>query len=230
MIGAGSIVRCFIAIELPPDVFRVLQDLQTCLGKGRERGAKWVAPGGIHLTLKFLGDVPAERIAPIGSAMERVAAAGTPLALHLAGAGCFPSAERPRVLWVGMAGDTERLAKLQARMQAAMAELGFPREARLFTPHLTLARMRDLASAEDLARLGPAVRALSVPRVGFTAGEVALIRSDLLLSGAVYTILATSRLGGVLDGRGGSGSAAPAGPDAGAHPGAPHERPGLPHE
>ena len=195
MAGTATVIRCFIAVELPPQVRRALEDLQGRLGKGRERGAKWVAPAGIHLTLKFLGDVPEERIPLLASAMGRVAAAGSPLALHLAGAGCFPSAERPRVLWVGMAGDAERLAKLQARMQVAMAELGFPREARPFTPHLTLARMRDLASPEELQRLGSAVRALSVPRMDFTAEEVALIRSDLLPSGAVYTVLATSRLG-----------------------------------
>jgi 2'-5' RNA ligase len=195
MIGVGSTFRCFIAIELPPHVRRALEDLQARLGKGREPGAKWVAPGGIHLTLKFLGDVPGERIPLLASAMGQVAAAESSLALHLAGAGCFPRAERPRVLWVGMAGDVERLAALQARMQVTMAELGFPRESRPFTPHLTLARMRDLATPEELRRLGTAVSSLSVPRLDFTAGEVALIRSDLLPSGAVYTVLAASRLG-----------------------------------
>jgi 2'-5' RNA ligase len=195
MIGAGSTIRCFIAIELPSQVRRALEDLQGTLGKGREMAAKWVAPGGIHLTLTFLGDVPGERIRLVVSAMEQVGANGAPLALHLAGAGCFPSAERPRVLWVGMAGDVERLAELQAQVQIAMAGLGFPREARPFTPHLTLARMRDYAAPEELQRVGKAVRALAVPRIGFTAAEVALIRSDLLPSGAVYRVLASSRLG-----------------------------------
>lgn len=200
MPGMGNMVRCFIAIELPPEVLRVLGDLQVRLGKGRDQAAKWVAPSGIHLTLKFLGDVPADGIPLIASAMGRVAAAGTPLALYLAGAGCFPIPERPRVLWAGLAGDVERLAGLQARMQDAMAELGFAREARAFTPHLTLARMRDLATPDELRRVGSAVRQLAVPRVDFTAGELALIRSDLLPSGAVYTVLATSRLSGSPDG------------------------------
>ena len=211
MAGTATMIRCFIAIELPSEVLRVLEDLQGRLGKGREQAAKWVPAGGIHLTLVFLGDVPADRIPLAASVMGRVAATGTPLALYLAGAGCFPSADRPRVLWAGLAGDVDQLARLQARLQDAMAESGFPRETRGFTPHLTLARMRDLAMPDELRRVGSAVRALSVPRVGFVAREIALIRSDLLPSGAVYTVLATSRLGGVQEGgnRNGQGAAAP---------------------
>jgi 2'-5' RNA ligase len=200
MRGAATMIRCFIAIELPAQVRLALADLQGRLGKDRERGARWVAPAGIHLTLKFLGDVPEGRIPLLAGVMSRVAAAGTPMALHLAGAGCFPSADRPRVLWVGLAGDVERLAKLEARLQVAMAELGFPREARSFTPHLTLARMRDFASPDEQRRVGLAVRALSVPRVDLTASEIKLIRSELMPSGPVYTDLATSRLGEVQDG------------------------------
>lgn len=211
MAGTATMIRCFIAIELPPEVLRVLEDLQGRLGKGREQAAKWVPAGGIHLTLKFLGDVPSDRMPLIASVMGRVGAAGTPLVLQLAEAGCFPSADRPRVLWAGLAGDVDGLAQLHSRVQDAMAESGFPREARAFTPHLTLARMRDLATPDELRRVGSAVRALSVPRVGFVAREIALIRSDLLPSGAVYTVLATSRLGGAQDGgcRNGQGAAAP---------------------
>jgi RNA 2',3'-cyclic 3'-phosphodiesterase len=189
-------IRCFIAIELPPDVLRTLADLQTRLGKGRDNTAKWVAPGGIHLTLKFLGDTPADRLPLVAAGMARVVAEGRPLALWLAGAGCFPSTERPRVLWAGLSGDVERLAGQQTILQDAMAGLGFAREDRAFTPHLTLARMRDLAAPDELRRLGAAVRALPVPRVDFVAEEVALIRSDLMPSGAVYTILSRARLGG----------------------------------
>jgi RNA 2',3'-cyclic 3'-phosphodiesterase len=195
MAGTVNLVRSFIAIELPPEVLRVLEDLQARLGKGRDRAAKWVPVTGIHLTLKFLGDVTADRIPLVAAAMRTVAAAGCPLTLQLSGAGCFPSSERPRVLWAGLAGEVERLAQLQAGVQDAMAGLGFAREARGFTPHLTLARMRDLATPDELRRLGSAVKQLAVPRVDFTAGELALIRSDLLPSGAVYTVLATARLG-----------------------------------
>lgn len=200
MAGTVNMVRSFIAIELPPEVLRVLEDLQARLGKGRDRAAKWAPVTGIHLTLKFLGDVPADRIPLVAGAMTTVAAAGTPLALHLAGAGCFPNSERPRVLWAGLAGDLDRLAQLQASMQDAMAGLGFAREARGFTPHLTLARMRDLATPDELRRVGSAVTQLAVPRLDFTARETALIRSDLLPAGAVYTVLATARLGGAQDG------------------------------
>ena len=195
MAESGTI-RCFIAIELPAEVLRTLADLQMRLGKGSDRAAKWVVPEGIHLTLKFLGDTPAGQVAAVTDAMRRVAEQHAPLALSLAGAGCFPDAGRPRVIWAGLAGDLARLSALQDGMQSAMAGLGFVREARAFTPHLTLARMRDLAPTEDLRRLGSAVSALQVPRVALVANEVALIRSDLLPSGAVYTILARAPLAG----------------------------------
>ncbi len=199
MANGPHLIRSFIAIELPPEVLRTLADLQVRLGREHERAARWVAPGGIHLTLKFLGDVPEDLLPLVAGAMGKTAAAGEPLALRLAAAGCFPSAERPRVLWAGLDGDLERLARLHASIQDTMAELGFARESRGFTPHLTLARMREGTTPDELRHLGSAVRALPVPRVEFVAGEVALIRSDLMPSGAVYTILSTARLGGPQD-------------------------------
>jgi RNA 2',3'-cyclic 3'-phosphodiesterase len=205
MAGTVNVVRSFIAIELPPEVLRVLEDLQARLGKGRDRSAKWAPATGIHLTLKFLGDVPADRIPLVAASMSAVAAAGSSLALQLSGAGCFPNSERPRVLWAGLAGDVERLARMQATLEDAMAGLGFAGEARGFSPHLTLARVRDLATPDEVRRLGSAVKQLAVPRVDFEAGELALIRSDLLPSGAVYTVLASALLGGALGAGGRSG-------------------------
>ena len=119
-----------------------------------------------------------------------------PIPLGLAGAGCFPNLDRPRVLWVGIGGDTAGLARLQRDVEAQLAGLGYRPEARAFSPHLTLARMRDTAMPEDLRRLGQAMRVLAVPATAFTAESVALIRSDLRPAGAVYTTLAALTLGG----------------------------------
>jgi RNA 2',3'-cyclic 3'-phosphodiesterase len=189
-----DLIRSFIAIELPPPVLDALGALQDRLGRRTDRAAKWVAPQGIHLTLKFLGDVPAPGLAAVAEAMTRAARGAGPLSLHLAGAGCFPSPERARVIWVGLAGDLAALSRLQRSVEEELARTGFPPEDRGFTPHLTLARLRDTTAPQERLRLSEAARGLVVPAVDFTAGEICLIRSDLRPMGAVYTRLASAPL------------------------------------
>ena len=189
-------VRAFVAIELPDHVRQALHRMQGRLGSERDRSAKWVAPEGIHLTLHFFGDVAVELVPGISGALGRAAARSSPIPLCLAGAGCFPNVDRPRVLWVGLGGDTQGLARLQREVEAQLAGLGYRPEARAFSPHLTLARVRDTAMPEDLRRLGQAMRGLAVPATAFAAESVALIRSDLRPTGAVYTTLTALTLGG----------------------------------
>jgi len=189
-------LRLFIAIELPTSVSQALGALQTHLGSGTDRSAKWVAPAGIHLTLVFLGDVPSPRVPHIADALARAAQGAGPFSLHLAGAGCFPSLQRPRVIWVGLEGDTSRLAHLQRDVADRMERLGFPAERRPFTPHLTLARIRDTAQPDEARRLAEAVARLAVPHIAFTVTSIGLIRSELQPAGAVYTRLAESPLEG----------------------------------
>ncbi len=190
----SDLIRAFIAIELPAPIREALAALQDRLGRQEERAAKWVAPQGIHLTFKFLGDVPAERLPAITEAMTQVAGKHSPLNLHLDRAGCFPGLERPRVIWIGLDGDLGALADLQRSIEIHLSRLGFPREDRGFTPHLTLARLRDTVTPEERHLLGTAVRGLVVPTVEFTAIEIALIRSNLRPEGAIYTHLATAPL------------------------------------
>ncbi len=190
----SDLIRAFIAIELPAPVREALAAMQDRLGRQEERAAKWVAPQGIHLTFKFLGDVPAERLPAITEAMTQAARNRSALNLYLDKAGCFPGPERPRVLWVGLNGDLSALADLQRAVETSLARLGFPREDRAFTPHLTLARLRDTCTPEERRRLGLAVRGLAAARVDWIAREIALIRSDLQPAGAVYTRLAAAPL------------------------------------
>lgn len=180
-------MRAFVAIELPPAVKERLAEVVAELRAAGIGGLRPVRPEGIHLTLKFLGDVPADRIRDIGDAARRAAARHAPFALSLSGVGAFPSGRAPRVLWAGIAGDLERLGSLQASVDACLAELGFARERRAFNPHLTLARLRDSASREDRAR---ALRVLEAAqpreRAGFVVDGVALFQSTLGPGGAVY--------------------------------------------
>jgi 2'-5' RNA ligase len=189
---AEDIARIFIAIELPVDVVRGLDGTISLL---RERVAtpniKWVAAGNIHVTLKFLGDVPGARIDEIERRLEPICAATPPMRLSVAGLGAFPSARAPRVVWAGLQGDIELLSSLARSVDAALVTLGYPAESRPFTPHLTLARVRQEASGDVRARLGDVVlRTRMAQPLPFQAGSASIMRSQLTPRGAVYNRLA----------------------------------------
>ena len=189
--------RLFIALELPPDVLkaigRVQNDLKSALGS---RSLRWTRPEGIHLTLKFLGDVPTGQIDAIKAGMAQAASAGRPFELRALGLGCFPNLDRPRVLWAGLTGEIEPLRALQAAVEQQIAPLGFPAEARGFSPHLTLARTAQSAGRAEISAIGQA--AASRARVEIAAWRVStlsLMRSQLKPDGAAYTRVAGVELG-----------------------------------
>ena len=154
---------------------------------------KWVRPEGLHITLKFLGDVDAGRIGDIGRAIEAIAGVEKPLTLRLQGFGGFPSLRSPRVLWIGMEGDTERLALLAARIDQQMGSLGFPAEDRPFKPHLTIGRVR---SAKGLSSVVETIQRNMPVFDPFTAGKIRIMKSDLKPAGAEYTVLQCIQLQG----------------------------------
>ena len=184
-----ALIRAFVAIELPAPVLASLTLLQSRLRPRAERAARWVSTQGIHLTLKFLGDIPLSSIPGITQAMAKAAAKTSPLSLGLSGAGCFPDLQRPRVVWIGLGGDLSALAGLQRAMETELAVVGCAREDRPFTPHLTLARLRDSATPLERLAISDGVRTLAVPPSAFTVDKVLLIRSDLRPDGATYTRL-----------------------------------------
>jgi len=192
-----GVVRTFIAIELDHAVLRAIDRIQVELQRGAPRGAiRWVDSSGIHLTLKFLGDVPVGQIKEIEAGIMRACAGCAPFRIACQGVGCFPNPARPRVLWVGVAEPTGKLASVQRAVERDVAPLGYPSEDRPFAPHLTLGRVRQDASREDLKRLGELV--LSFPKgnpAEMMVSAVSLMRSDLTPSGAIYTELAHISLG-----------------------------------
>jgi len=189
-------VRTFIAIELSDEFKTQLAEAQARLkARSPGRSVKWVNPEGIHLTLKFLGNVPAGQIPAISGAIERAVAGHSAFDIHLAGLGCFPDLNRPRVIWVGMEGDLEALEALQRAVEKELNTLGYPPEGRRFTAHLTLGRVRDDAAPDERRRLGEAVRAAVLESgAGLTVHQVSLMKSDLQPTGAVYTQLAAAEL------------------------------------
>jgi len=179
-------IRCFVALNLPPELKGRLAELEARLKEARA-DVSWVKPENIHLTLKFLGGVEETRIPLIKRTIQEGLHREGPLVLSLAGLGVFPNPRSPRVIWVGVEGDTERMEKLQKRLEQALEEVGFPREARSFSPHMTLGRMRSRQGTAGLMEL---VERLGEYRAGSIQAEsIELMRSQLHPAGAIYTIL-----------------------------------------
>lgn len=188
-------VRAFIAIELDPDVLAQVTKLQSRLQDDVPPGfVRWVRPEGIHLTLKFLGDVPLDALEDIAQALRTARAGCAPFALHIAGMGCFPNPRRPRVIWIGVDESSGTLERLAHNVERELGSLGYPPENRRFSPHLTLGRVKRGHSATDLEALGDYVTRAKVSVGQMEVTAIHLMRSDLRPSGAVYTALATAPL------------------------------------
>jgi len=183
-------IRSFIAIELSDEVSESLSSLIQRLKPEKHPQVKWVAAEGVHLTLKFLGGVYSDQIPGITEAIRSAARGVPPFELKVGGLGAFPNTQQPRVIWVAVAGDVKRVKTLQRGIDDALSHLGFPREKRPFTPHLTLGRMKDRASSGDKARIGKLVTATEYAGgAAMRVTGVSLMKSTLTPSGAVYNRL-----------------------------------------
>jgi 2'-5' RNA ligase len=178
--------RAFIALPLPCQVIAYLSKVQHCLAAEGIR-ARWVRPEGMHLTLKFIGRLAPEKIPAVDAVLDGVAAHYSPLQLTALGLGGFPNRRRPRVLWVGIGGETQQLERLQQDIDTGLTTLGWPGEKRPFKGHLTLARARGRRPFEG--NIEPIV-AKCAPREPFVfvADKLILYRSRLRPEGAVYDI------------------------------------------
>lgn len=187
-------LRCFAAVEVPaPAVRRALESAQQGLRRAFGPGdpVKWVPSHQFHFTLKFFGEIPADRAHEAAAILQQVAAGTAPFHLEVTGLGAFPSVERPTVLWSGLGQGKAELVGLAERVESAMAAAGFPREPRPFKPHLTLGRVREGAKV-------PAAVAESLQAKGSYGGwrveRLVLMRSELLPAGPRYTVMAEAPL------------------------------------
>jgi RNA 2',3'-cyclic 3'-phosphodiesterase len=174
-------MRQFLAIPLPESLRRAACASRDVLAP-RGDGWRFVREDGLHLTLRFLGEVDPSRLGGLDAAWRHAVGGTGPLALRLRGAGVFPETGRPRILWLGIDDETGEgsLARLADRLEGAARAQGFPPEGRPFAAHVTLAR----------ARPGPSVVRPSLARVGdfgaFVAERVVLYRSELGPGGSTY--------------------------------------------
>jgi RNA 2',3'-cyclic 3'-phosphodiesterase len=183
----GETIRAFLAIDPPGKVLRRIADIQGVLKRNIRGSVSWVRPEGIHLTLKFFGDIGREDLPSIAEVVTVQAAATLPLNLHVQGLGAFPGPRRPRVLWIGVGGDTKRLIMLQKAIDQGLEAYGFRKEERPFQAHLTLARIK---SPQGLAGIERMLAERGSESAGsFETTSLTLFKSDLTPKGAVYTPL-----------------------------------------
>ena len=184
-------IRSFIAIELPSKIKTELSGLVGRLSPKYQRSVKWVNPEGIHLTLKFLGSVPEEKISDIIDVLDDIASESHPFELCLDEVGAFPNLKSPRVAWVGISGNLHDLSSIHRKIENSIVHLGFEKEKRVFSAHLTIGRVKDSTNKIERADIG---RDLSVSAIKqslpFSINGFTLMKSTLTPKGAIYEQIA----------------------------------------
>ncbi len=181
-------MRTFLAVALPTEITSNIGVIRDRLKKSLSGDIRWVRPEAVHLTLKFFGEVTPADAERIGAVVAGPAAAAAPFVLEIRGLGAFPDVNRPRVIWLGLAGETAALLSLHRELERELAAAGFPKEERPFSAHLTLGRVKIPKGIIGLAgavETGAGVGAGRIP-----VGEIVLFKSELTPRGAIYTRLA----------------------------------------
>jgi 2'-5' RNA ligase len=183
--------RLFIAIHTPPPALTPMIAARNELRAVRS-DVKWEPDDKLHCTLKFLGDTPAEKVAPITTALRTLAASTAPVTLAYGGLGVFPERGEPRIIWAGIRDRAGELSRLAAAIDGISAGFGFEKERRAFQPHVTLGRVKGTRGIRELIDTLETVT-FDCPPVQIH--EVLLVSSELRPSGSVYTVAARCMLG-----------------------------------
>lgn len=189
-------MRLFIALSLSEKQKNELHRLQQSIN-GYLEGVKWVSPEGMHLTLKFLGEVEPARIEAIVEAMAEAALTVEPFDFSFGGGGAFPSLQKARVIWAGLRGEVGKVAALASSLEAALVQKGFPAETRAFTPHLTLGRLRHPLPGEKINKFIAEAQTFSTELT--RARAITLYQSRLSRQGATYSVLRQMKIGRFLE-------------------------------
>ncbi len=186
-----KLVRTFFSIPVPEQV-RSVKNMFYRSMKDSKSEVKWVRDYQLHITLSFLGHTPTDAIEPIVAATKDIFCNYKPLELTIEKTGCFPVPTRPRVLWLGIAGDTKKLELIVKEINSLLTPLGYYIEEKSFVPHITIARIRyPQKHTPDINEFLKS----SYDGIVFHADRVQFLCSELLTDGAVYTILKSFPLG-----------------------------------
>ncbi len=183
-------MRTFIAVELTEELRVKIEELQNPLKKINANVA-WVKPGNVHATLKFLGEVPEDKIEKVFEGTKNALEGIKSFKLSLKNLGYFPNIKRPRVVWIGVEKGKEELSLMAVKIEEEMEKIGFPKENREFSPHLTIGRVK---SPKNIERLTELIKDTSFQSQEIEVKEVAVMRSELHPSGAIYTPLKKAAL------------------------------------
>lgn len=181
-------IRTFVAVEVDEASRRELARLLTSF-RASQADVKWVSPENLHLTLKFLGDIPPEAIGEVVGRLDQVSRGVKPFRLRLGGLGAFPTGAAPRVVWVGVTEGRAELSALAAKVEEALADSAARREERPFSAHLTLGRVRSPRNRERLQATMSRLKDFAGP--GATVNRMVLFSSDLRPTGPIYTPIAS---------------------------------------
>lgn len=184
-------VRLFVACEVPDDVKQSIGGVIETLKSRSGSAVRWIRPGGVHVTLKFLGEVPVKKLPRIKLAIQEAVVGHAPFELEFSNIGTFGGREGLRIMWVGIAGDVLRLEALVRAVNAALAVVGFEPERRPFRPHLTLGRVRDEIPTRQRAQIEVDVGKLDVPLTSWRTSQVSLMRSRITATTVTYEVIAT---------------------------------------
>ena len=183
-----KLIRSFLAVDPPEEVLNEVGRIQERFKKTIQGDIRWVRPEGIHLTLKFFGYVSEADIANISRVVNNNIVDVKPFTLNVRRAGVFPSVNRARVLWLGMDGDVDTLIRLQKEIDKALQGYGFEMENRPFSPHVTLARIKEPKGLIGLAKI--IEKSEDYAAGSFSVSGLNLFKSTLTPKGAIYTKLA----------------------------------------
>jgi RNA 2',3'-cyclic 3'-phosphodiesterase len=186
----SMVLRSFIAVEVPIEIQDAIAHSTASLQKALPKPmVRWVAPKNVHLTLKFLGDVSPANLERMADILKIEAAAHGVFSMSVGGLGAFPTSRRARVIWIGLEAPPSLVA-LQRGVEAASARLGYTREDRPFSPHLTIGRVGQNVTATDLQKIRAALEGATVGSLGMVKVDaIHIFKSDLRPGGSVYTHL-----------------------------------------
>lgn len=179
-------VRTFIAIKLTPEIISNISGVQEELKKSVIE-VKWVKPENIHLTLKFLGHITPEELEKVKLATRETLKPFAPFEVSVSGLGAFPKIEYPRVIWVGIDKGKKELTKIASRIEENLAKIGFAKEKRGFSPHLTLGRVKSPKGRKRSIETFTKLKASNLGSMRVT--KISIMKSELRPLGPVYTSL-----------------------------------------
>lgn len=184
-------LRCFISLELPEELKK---NIYGYIEKLKAAGAdvKWIPPENLHLTLKFLGNTQEELLKDINERLISLAKSHERFSLQVSGAGAFPNIKYPRVIWLGV-HDSEEIIKLQHDMDESMAGLGFEKDDKQFTPHLTIGRVKSMRNKDALIKELATLKEVDFGKIG--VNNITMMKSELKPGGAEHFKLSEIPIG-----------------------------------